>query len=110
MLDAAPGDLETHRRARALLRKYATPSDLHGLRKIALNWAVIGTAWSLNILVASEPAHLRVFAFLASALVVGIAMGGLETCAHEATHYTLFRTRRLNNALQILFAAPVLES
>lgn len=110
MTDAARDDLEAHRRALVLLRKYATPSDGAGCRRIACGWAVIATAWMINLAVAAQQQHVRVPVFLVSALVIGIAMGSLESCAHEATHYTLFATRRLNNALQILFAAPVLES
>ena len=64
MLHAAPDDREAHRHARALLRKYATPSDFQGYRKIALNWAVIGAGWSLNVLAAGEEPHLRVVVFL----------------------------------------------
>lgn len=110
MSHAACDDLEAQRRAVVLLRKYATPSDLRGFLSIARSWAVIGATWSVNVLLIAEPSSIRVLAFLVSALVIGIAMGGLESCAHEATHYTLFKTRRLNNRLQILFAAPVLES
>jgi fatty acid desaturase len=110
MADAARDDLEAQRRAVVLLRQFATPSDLRGYLSIARGWAVIGATWSVNVLLAGEPPSIRVVAFVMSALVIGIALGSLESCAHEATHYTLFRTRRLNNRLQCLFAAPVLES
>jgi fatty acid desaturase len=110
MADAARDNLEAQRRAVVLLRQFATPSDLQGFLGIARGWTVIGATWCVNALLIGAPLSIRVLAFLVSALVVGIALGGLESCAHEATHYTLFATRRLNNRLQFLFAAPVLES
>lgn len=110
MTEPARDDREAQRRAVVLLCKFATPSDWQGFLSIARSWAVIGAVWSVNVLLVAQQPATRVIAFVVSTLVIGIALGGLESCAHEATHYTLFRTRRLNNRLQFLFAAPVLES
>jgi fatty acid desaturase len=112
MADAehAADGAQAHRRAFMLLRKYATPSDLHGLFRIARTWAVIVSVWGLNFVLIPEDLYGRLVLFLFSAVVIGIAMGGLESCVHEASHCTLFKTRRLNESLQILFAAPVLET
>lgn len=109
-VDHASGDPESYRRAVALLRKYAAPSDVQGALKLARCWTIIGLILGFSLIAVPEDTYLRVALFAISVTAIGVAMGALESCAHEATHYTLFRTRRLNNDLQILFAAPVLES
>lgn len=73
------------------IRRLSEPSDLAGWRAVASIWLVIGLAFAA---VALWPHPL---VFVAAVLVVGGRQLALAILMHEASHYTLFRTRALND-------------
>lgn len=73
------------------IRRLSEPSDLAGWRAVFSIWLVIG----LSLAATALWPHPHVF--IAAVLVVGGRQLALAILMHEASHYTLFRTRRLNN-------------
>ncbi|RME25896.1 MAG: fatty acid desaturase [Deltaproteobacteria bacterium] len=87
--------------ASASPRDFVRRSDLRGALALLRDWGLIfatafvaehiGTAW----------------ARAAAVLLIGRIQFGIgEALLHEASHHNLFRTRRLNDALQVLYALP----
>lgn len=89
--------------------RFATPSGRHGLYRIGKAWAMIILALVVNWFVRPQGVTLNVSLYLLSTLVIGLGFKGLESCTHEASHYTLFKAKHLNDRLEFLFALPVLE-
>lgn len=93
-----------------ILREYSTPSNSHGILRIGIDWTLI-ILFSCSYFIFSEINNffLILLIYLLSVMVIAVRLSGLEACTHEATHYTLFRTKSWNNSLQFLFAFPVLQ-
>ena len=77
--------------SKAEIRALREVSDLHGAAMIASNWAIIVGSLAL---VAWVPHVLTVVLAL---LLIGARQLGLAIVMHEASHRTLFRSRRLND-------------
>lgn len=73
------------------IRRLSTPSDWAGWRAVLSIWGVIALAFAGAI---AFPGPLT---FIVAAFVIGGRQLGLAILMHEASHYTLFRTRRLND-------------
>jgi fatty acid desaturase len=101
--------IRSHKELIAFLRAFATPSDGFGLYRICKGWAIIIFVWCANGVLTTPDTGLSTVIYAVSVVAIGIGLKGLESCTHEAAHYTLFRTRPLNNSLEFLFALPVLE-
>jgi fatty acid desaturase len=93
------------------LQDFAKPSDLRGFGVIAADWLVIAVAFTFWHLIAShwQSPFFRLGGWLAEIAVLANRIRGLESLTHEATHATLFRTRRWNVQLQWLYALPMLH-
>jgi|SRR5579862_1723300 len=91
------------------LGRFATPSSIHGVYRIFKAWAIIFAVFLINATVSPQDIALRASVYFLSILLVGRALKGLESCTHEASHYTLFKVKCLNEWLEFLFALPVLE-
>lgn len=90
------------------LAAFARPSNGRGAAAIAVNWAIIGCCcycWPLIDENTSGIVYLA--ARILELILLTSRIRALESLTHEATHNTLFRTRRLNVALQFLYALPV---
>ncbi len=87
-------------------RALRTPSSWRGGLSLGLDWGLVALALAL---VASAPGPLlRGAALLLAVLVIGGRQLGLAVLMHEAAHYTLFRSRRLNDfAGRWLCAYPI---
>lgn len=73
------------------IRRLSAPSDLAGWRAVFSIWSVIGLSLAATAL------WPHPFVFIAAVLVVGGRQLALAILMHEASHYTLFRTRWLND-------------
>ncbi|TBB38560.1 hypothetical protein ELH44_37000 [Rhizobium ruizarguesonis] len=90
------------------LGRYAKPSNIHGMFRVGINWLSIIAAWVTieNVNLGTPTGNYLISAGLA--IFISVQMSGLEACVHEASHYTLFRTRTLNDRLHLLYAIPIL--
>jgi fatty acid desaturase len=83
-------------------KQFMDKSDLYGALSIARNWLAIAAAigfslWADNL-----------FAYIAAAWVIGAFQFALgEQLVHEASHYKLFRTKKLNDGLELLYGLPL---
>jgi fatty acid desaturase len=92
---------EVKRELLALMR----PSDMHGLYVLIRNWLGI-------ILVACASIEIsNVFVYLAAIWLIGAFQYCLgEVAIHAATHKTLFKTKRLNDALEVFYGIPFFQT
>lgn len=72
------------------VRELLTPSDIRGWMAITTTWAIIGSSLAV---VAWHPAWYTV---LIALILLGGRHLGLAILMHEAAHYSLFKTRWLN--------------
>ena len=93
-----------------LLKEFATPSDLRGIRLICNSWGSILGIAVVNSVFLSDLGLVGAILHSLSIFVVATRFGALESCTHEASHFTLFRRRALNEALDFLFALPICDS
>ncbi len=93
------------------LRSFAELSNARGFATIAVDWLVIAAAACFWRFVenSTQSIPLRLGAWLIEIAVLANRIRGLESLTHEATHATLFRTRRWNVTLQWLYALPMLH-
>ncbi len=83
------------------IKAFTTPSDLHGALAVATTWGLIAGSF---MLVAAYPA---VWSVLVALFILGGRHLGLAILMHEASHRSLFRSRRLNDWVgEWLCAAP----
>jgi fatty acid desaturase len=84
-------------------------SDRRGALMVSSNWAaIIAIASSSHVLTeyyGVVPSWTRIIA----AILIATRLGALESCTHQATHFTLFRRRALNDKLDLLFSIPICE-
>jgi fatty acid desaturase len=101
---SASGRQRLPRNAAQLARRLAHRSDLHAALTLCCDWGlVIAAVWvSLRI-----PGPVIYFV---SVLVISRQMNVLAELHHHALHWNLFRTRRLNDALDFLYSRPLLMS
>jgi fatty acid desaturase len=75
----------------------------HGLLALSVDWSVIVAAAWLTVGLSYHP-----LAYMISIIVVGSRQRALRSLMHEASHYKLFRDRRLNVWLgRLLVAFPL---
>lgn len=87
------------------VRYFLQKSDRVGFMSLAFNWGLIALAFAM---VAIWPSVLTVL--LALTIIAGRQLG-LAILMHDCAHYSLFRTRKLNDILgQWLCASPILIS
>jgi fatty acid desaturase len=92
------------------LKLLASVSDARGAWLILYNWALLFILLAANhVLTVSSNGALMLLHF-ASSLLATVRFGALESCTHQAVHFTLFRHRRFNDRLDFLFALPIAES
>ena len=80
---------------------FVTRSNLRGAFALSLDWAIIAATISISVWLDN------IFVYLMSVWVIGsfqFAIG--ESLLHEASHYNLFRTRKVNDYLEPLYALP----
>lgn len=75
------------------IRAFTQASDLQGWRSLATDWGLIAFAMAA---VAVWP---NVFVGIAALVLIGSRQLGLAVLTHECTHYSLFRTRWLNDVV-----------
>lgn len=98
------------RKIKLALHDFETPSDCRGVCRIGINWCVILLCSAVYFLFPYLPgAFIRVFVYLPLVLIIAGRLRGLESCVHEAGHFSVFRTRPWNTQLQFLFAWPIFE-
>lgn len=84
------------------IRALVKPRDLAGLRSLLVSWSLIAAAFAL---IAAFPHQL--WAWAAGVILLGGRQLALAILMHECAHYSLFRTRALNDTLgKWLCAAP----
>ncbi len=97
-------DLFTREEIRALRER----SDLRGAWAIVATWAVIAGALAFTGWGLAQPWYIAAPAVAAGVAVLGGRQLALAILTHEATHRTLFRTPRLNDApVDWLCARPI---
>lgn len=85
------------------VKAYIQSSNIKGLWLLLFNWSLIVLAFALPAI------WLNPFTIVMSLLVLANRQLGLAILMHECAHYSLFKTRALNQWLgQILCGAPVL--
>jgi fatty acid desaturase len=81
------------------LRDFSQPSDLYGLRIVALEWILMISAGYL-LTVSSWYIPVAIFIFGRAQWVL------VDNVGHYATHFTLFRNKTLNKGLDFLYFLP----
>lgn len=85
------------------IREFAEKSNLKGLWLLVFNWALIAFAFVLPSL------WLNPLTIIMSLVILANRQLGLAILMHECSHYSLFKTHKLNQVLgQVFFGAPVL--
>lgn len=80
---------------------FVTRSNLRGFFALFVDWGIIVTTISLSVWLNNF------FVYLFSVWIIGsfqFAIG--ESLLHEASHHNLFRTKKLNEHLEFLYALP----
>ena len=103
-------DVENLSDLRRDVARFARTSDMRGYLCLGVNWIVIIGCWVLWSFVAVRvPLSVRIGLWIVELIVLTSRIRALESLTHEASHNTLFHTRRLNVLLQGLYALPVLH-
>src|SRR5260221_9344732 len=86
---------------RESVRQLCRRSELRSALTLAVDWGVVvGAVWlSLRF-----PAT---WVYLLSVLLISRQMNSISELHHHAMHYNLFRSRRLNEALEFLYSLPL---
>jgi len=85
------------------ISSFLQKSDFQAFRLLAFNWGLIILAFVIPAI------WLNPLTVCSSLLVLANRQLGLSILMHECAHYSLFKTRSLNNwAGQVFFAAPIL--
>jgi fatty acid desaturase len=100
--------IRNHAELIAFLHAYATPSDRYGIYRVSKGWTIMIVVWVTNA-AWTPPQSLSAVFYALSVVLIALGLKNLESCTHEAAHYTLFKTRALNNLLEFSFALPLLE-
>lgn len=83
-------------------------SDAMGAWAVGSTWLAIALTFALMAWATTQPLWLQVPVLLLSVCLLGGRQLALAICTHEATHRTLFATRRLNDELvDWLCARPI---
>ena len=87
------------------LRPFTRISAVRGVFWMVVDWAtIVGTAWACE-------RWWHPLLYVVAVIVIGSRQHALGVIAHDAAHYTLFKSRRLNDWVgEILLAWPVLVS
>src|SRR5947207_11737535 len=95
------GERMTTAELRLGLRSFAELSNARGFATIAVDWLMIAAAACFWRFVenSTQSIPLRLGAWLIEIAVLANRIRALESLTHEATHATLFRTRRWNVTL-----------
>ena len=103
--------MKTPEKQKTELTKTASPKEfierntLRGLWAVCRDWIIIAGAVTISIIAD----HWVVL--IATVCVIGIMQFALaEAVLHEASHYNLFRSRKLHHRLQFLYAWPFLQT
>jgi fatty acid desaturase len=95
--------MSSYRLNREELAPFLEKSDMRGLWMLTVNWALIAFAFALPIL------WFNALTVLFGLLLLANRQLGLAILMHESAHFSLFRTRALNQVLgQWLCGAPIL--
>jgi fatty acid desaturase len=96
---------------RRALAGFVRPSNLHGFLHVGGDYAVVIASFVLWPFLATRvhSAAALVALWVVDVLVLSSRIRAFESSTHEATHSTLFKTRRFNTSLQFFFAQPVLH-
>jgi len=87
------------------INDFLQKSDFQAFRLLAFNWSLIVLAFVIPAI------WLNPLNICISLLVLANRQLGLSILMHECAHYSLFKTRPLNNWLgQVFFAAPILAN
>ena len=85
------------------VKNYLGKSDLRGMLALTKNWVIIIATIAFSMYANN------IFVYLLSVMVIGMFQYALgETLMHEASHNNLFRTKKLNETLQVFFGWPFL--
>jgi fatty acid desaturase len=87
------------------IREFAEKSDLKGAWLLGFNWFLIACAFALPSL------WLNPITIIVSMIILANRQLGLAILMHECSHYSLFKTHKLNQVLGKIFCgAPVLAN
>lgn len=101
---ARPSRAVDARRVREVLARFRRPDDGLAAAILARTWLVVFAAIALAL-------HIdHPLASLAAVVAIATRQRGLIAITHTASHGVFFRTRRLNTALQALYAYPNLST
>lgn len=81
------------------IRELKTPSDFHGFLSVATTWGMIAASFAIA---AWHPSFLT---FFLAIVILGGRHLALAILMHDASHYSLFRTRWLNDFIGSWFCA-----
>jgi len=82
-------------------QEFVRRNTLRGVLALSRNWAIIFVTAAISIWANN------IFVYLISVWIIGIFQYAIgEVLLHEASHYNLFRNKKLNDYLEIFYSLP----
>jgi fatty acid desaturase len=89
-----------------IINLYGKPSNKKAARSIILNWIVFIALAMISFYMFS----ISIFVYFITSFLTGCALRGFDNLTHDASHFNLFRNKKLHSYLEFLISFPVFRT